>query len=51
MTILLIAFLVWRQRGNLSAPLTDLPKLGGPLLLGLGVILKIYGDVQGYVVL
>lgn len=51
LTLLLIAFLVWRQRGRLLESGLDSLKPGGLLLLTLGVIVKFYGDVQGYVVL
>ena len=51
LAILLIAFLVWRQRGKLLEPVRDSLSPGGLLLLTVGVILKIYGDIQGYVVL
>lgn len=51
LSVLLIAFLVWRQRSHLSEPRSGLPIAGGSVFLGLGVILKVYGDVQGYVVL
>lgn len=53
LSLLLIAFLIWRQHSSFSLSET-LDNSPGPLafvLLGLGVILKIYGDVQGYVVL
>jgi exosortase len=51
LAILVIAFLIWRQRKKLSEPMLGAQNPGGLLLLASGVCLKIYGDVQGYVVL
>jgi len=51
LTVLLILFLVWRQRSNLTGPKpATLPLSGLVLLLG-GVVLKVYGDIHGYDVL
>jgi len=51
LAILVIAFLIWRQRKKLSEPMLGAQNPGGLLLLASGVCLKMYGDVQGYVVL
>jgi exosortase len=51
LAILVITFLIWRQRKKLSEPMLGTQNPGGLLLLAAGVCLKIYGDVQGYVVL
>jgi len=51
LSLLLILFLFWRQRLHLSG--YKRPSLGtsGLTLLTIGIALKVYGDVQGYVVL
>jgi len=51
LAILVIVFLIWSQRKKLSEPMLGTQNPGGLLLLASGVCLKIYGDVQGYVVL
>ena len=51
LVLLIIAFLFWRQRHSLMEPLRPQLNPAGLLLLAAGVSLKIYGDVQGYVVL
>ena len=51
LALVMIAFLIWRQRHSLMEPLRPQLNPMGLMLLAFGVILKIYGDVQGYVVL
>jgi exosortase len=51
LALAIIAFLLWRQRHRLMEPLRPRLNPVGLMLLVLGVTLKIYGDVQGYVVL
>ena len=51
LALVMIAFLIWRQRHRLMEPLRPQLNPMGLMLLAFGVILKIYGDVQGYVVL
>ena len=51
LALVMIAFLIWRQRHSLMEPLRTQLNPVGLMLLAFGVILKIYGDVQGYVVL
>jgi exosortase len=51
LALLIIAFLFWRQRHSLMEPLRPQLNPDGLLLLASGVSLKIYGDVQGYIVL
>lgn len=53
LTLALIAWLVWRQRENLSLNKTTAEdiKVTALFTLSAGVLLKAYGDVQGYVVL
>jgi exosortase len=51
LTLCLLVYLVWRQRGKLLVSTQTLLNPGGLLMLILGVALKIYGDVHGYVVL
>lgn len=51
LTVLLIAFLIWRQRDKLAGPARESLSAGGLLLLTIGVVVKFYGDIQGYVVL
>jgi exosortase len=51
LAVLLIGYLFWQQRTRLLAPMPEQPASRGLLLLGTGVALKIYGEIQGYVVL
>ena len=51
LAVVLIAFLIWRQREKLSIPEWVSPQPGSLAWLTLGVVLKVYGDVQGFVVL
>lgn len=49
--ILLIAFLGWRNRAIFSAARPVATPVSGILVLACGAFLKIYGEIQGYVVL
>lgn len=51
LTVLLIGYLIWRQRANLVSSAPEKLTVPGLSLLAFGVALKIYGDIQGYVVL
>ena len=51
LTLCLLVFLVWRQRSRWTASARTSLNPGGLFTLILGVALKIYGDVHGYVVL
>ena len=51
LALVVIALLFWSQRQSLMEPLRTQLNPAGLMLLTFGVILKIYGDVQGYVVL
>jgi len=51
LALLIIAYLFWRQRQSLREPLRTQMNPAGLILLAFGVIVKMYGDVQGYIVL
>lgn len=51
LTVVLIAFLIWRQRKKLCVPKWVSPRPGSLAWLTIGVALKVFGDVQGLVVL
>jgi exosortase len=51
LAVLLILFLVWRERKTLSAPGPMSMPVSAILLLSVAALSKIYGEIQGYVVL